>query len=250
MWLVSFIDNKLTRRHSSRVRTPIWKPYLFHFQWPLTDATLRWSRNEQVLTGLQWWPPDVSSRGSQVWCPGGGGSQVWCRGWGDHTWPVHWVPYHVTYPMMHLMLPTPLWTDRQMLLTISVNRPLFVLHDLFSNSCLKRMARSDKNAFQWDAYRPLIDRILACNVQGVYPSMHRARGCLPGGCLPREICLGGVCPGGVCQEGGCLPMEGVCPGGCLPREGGVCLAGVVWQTCPWTRGRHPPSRREQNHRQV
>ena len=40
-----------------------------------------------------WWPPlDVSSRGrvdTQVPCPGEG------------------VPYHVTYPMMYLMLPTP-----------------------------------------------------------------------------------------------------------------------------------------------
>ena len=60
----------------------------------------------------------------------------------------------------------------------------------------------NKNAFQWDAYHPLVDCIPACTEQrGVYPSMHWARG---------------VCPGWVSAKRGCLP-------------GGVCL------------GRHPPS---------
>ena len=82
------------------------------------------------------------------------------------------------------------------------------------------MARSDKNAFQWDAYRPLIDRIPACNVQGVYPSMHRARGCLPGGCLPgeclpREICLGVSAQGVSAKKGDVYPWK-------VSAQGGVC----------------------------
>ena len=57
-----------------------------------------------------------------------------------------------------------------------------------------------KNAFQWDAYCPLVDRIPACIVQGgVYPGR-----CLPMGCLPKG---GGVCSGWVvsAQGGWCLP---------------------------------------------
>ena len=54
-----------------------------------------------------------------------------------------------------------------------------------------------KNAFQWDAYRPLVDRIPACTGQGgVYPSMHWAGGVSQhalGACLPRGN--GGVCRG-------------------------------------------------------
>ena len=52
-----------------------------------------------------------------------------------------------------------------------------------------------KNAFQWDAYRPLIDHIPACTVAGGgYP---------PGGC---------TCPGGV-------PSKGVyLPGGRVPAQ--------------------------------
>ena len=44
-----------------------------------------------------------------------------------------------------------------------------------------------KNAFQWDAYRPLVDHIPACTVQGV-----SAWGCFPG----RDVCpgWGGVYP--------------------------------------------------------
>ena len=37
--------------------------------------------------------------------------------------------------------------------------------------------RENKNAFQWDAYRPLVDRIPAHTVRGV--NLHR--GYLPGG---------------------------------------------------------------------
>ena len=35
----------------------------------------------------------------------------------------------------------------------------------------KKLAKY-KNAFQWDAYRPLVDHIPACTGWGVYPSMH------------------------------------------------------------------------------
>ena len=35
----------------------------------------------------------------------------------------------------------------------------------------------NKNAFQWDAYHPVVDCIPACTRQGgVYPSMHWAGG--------------------------------------------------------------------------
>ena len=41
----------------------------------------------------------------------------------------------------------------------------------------------NKNAFQWDAYRPLVDRIPACIVQGAVSAQ------------------GGVCTGGVSARG-------------------------------------------------
>ena len=39
-----------------------------------------------------------------------------------------------------------------------------------------------KNAFQWDAYRPLVDRIPACTVQEGSAQGVSASG--PGGCIP------------------------------------------------------------------
>ena len=51
----------------------------------------------------------------------------------------------------------------------------------FPLNCMDKYQRVNKNALQWDAYRPLVDRIPACT----------AWGCLPGG-----VCLGGVCPDG------------------------------------------------------
>ena len=56
----------------------------------------------------------------------------------------------------------------------------------------------NKNAFQWDAYRPL-----------QWPS--RGRG----------VSAWGLC---VCLGRGSVYLAGVCLGG-LPREGGVCLRG-------------------------
>ena len=53
------------------------------------------SLSEQVWTGLQCWPPDVSRRRVNP------RSDVWG------------VIYHVTYPMIHLMLPTPPPVNRQ-----------------------------------------------------------------------------------------------------------------------------------------
>ena len=63
------------------------------------------SPNEQVWIGLQWSPPDFTSRDTrrvgiapQVWCPRWQKicAQVWCPGeWG--------YPYHVAYPVMYLM---------------------------------------------------------------------------------------------------------------------------------------------------
>ena len=39
---------------------------------------------------------------------------------------------------------------------------------------------SNKSAFQWDAYRPLVDRIPACTVSA------KGGGCLPGGCVSQH----------------------------------------------------------------
>ena len=123
------------------------------------------------------------------------------------------------------------------------------------------MNKQNKNAFQWDVYHLLVDRIPACTGQGgVYPSMHWAGGCIPactgqggvypsmhwagaypsmhwaGGCLSSGMSpQGGVCPeGGVFPQGGdvgCLP-RGCLPGGrCLPTG---CLApGPETDTPPW-----------------
>ena len=103
--------------------------------------------------------------------------------------------------------------------------------------------KSNKNAFQWDAYRPLFDRIPACTVQGVSAQGGVCLGgCLPGGCLPMGVSAQGE---GVSTQGG------VCLGGCLPRG---CLAGGsargvsasgprgVYPSMQWVR--HPPVDRQ------
>ena len=74
----------------------------------------------------------------------------------------------------------------------------------------------NKNAFQQDAYRPLIDRMLKCASRGV---------CLVPGGLPGP---GGVClvPGGSAWSQGGLPVPG--PGGSA-WSGGVCL--VCGEVC-------------------
>ena len=48
-----------TRKHSSGMHTA----RLFVFQWPAPDVASGGSSSEQVWTGLQCWPRDVSSRG-------------------------------------------------------------------------------------------------------------------------------------------------------------------------------------------
>ena len=72
---------------------------MLQFQLPPPDVTLDWglsfNRSRVIITR---WSPGLMSRGRGV-CP-----QVWCLGRG--------VLFHVNYPMMHLMYPTPLWTDR------------------------------------------------------------------------------------------------------------------------------------------
>ena len=69
----------------------------------------------------------------------------------------------------------------------------------------------EKNAFQWDEFRLLVDRIPVCT----------GRGCLP---------EGGVCPGGVSARGG------VCPGGsawgvCIPACNGADTPRGQTDTC-------------------
>ena len=82
----------------------------------------------------------------------------------------------------------------------------------------------NKNAFQWDAYRPLVDRIPACTGQG--------RGCLPVGCLLEGVCLGGIyLEGGVCLGGVC-PGEVSAQGRCLPLVPGGVSQHTMGQTPP------------------
>ena len=71
-----------------------------------------------------------------------------------------------------------------------------ILHMKRESCCLRDEDLSvNKNAFQWDEYRPLVDRIPACTMAG--------------GCT----CLGGggTFPGGF-PPGGCTSSGGTCPG--------------------------------------
>ena len=95
---------------------------------------------------------------------------------------------------------------------------------------------NDKNAFQWDAYRPLVDHIPACTVaRGVYmPGVYLPAGTCPGVYLPGEVpTQGGVPAWGVYLPGGtCLGvylLGGTCPGAYLPR--GVYLPGGYLPRC-------------------
>ena len=61
--------------------------------------------------------------------------------------------------------------------------------DNFIIKSLHRVYSKNKNAFQWDAYRPLVDRIPAYTVQGAYLN----RGGVPAWGIPAAGCLPGVC---------------------------------------------------------
>ena len=61
---------------------------------------------------------------------------------------------------------------------------LFVYIFILFSCYMKEEFKRNKNAFQWDAYRPLVDCIPACTGKGV--------------CIPACTRQGGVCPGGVC----------------------------------------------------
>ena len=86
-----------TRQHSCRIHIARLKTVCFSCHYPERGGR---SPNEQVSTGPEWSPPGVWT-GPQ-WLPPGEevGVHVWCRGRGGE------IPYHVAYPMMHLMLPT------------------------------------------------------------------------------------------------------------------------------------------------
>ena len=94
---------------------------------------------------------------------------------------------------------------------------------------LGQKTESNKNVFQWDAYRLLVDRIPSCTGQGcVYPSMHWAGGCVSQHALGKGVSAqGGVCPLGVSAWGVCL--GGVCPWWCLSK--GVSVQGVSAEGC-------------------
>ena len=84
-------------------------------------------------------------------------------------------------------------------------RPVFftnyTMYQYFAVFFRKWKSIENKIAFQWDAYRPLVDPIPACTVQGgvcpggVSVRGYLPRGCLPRGCLPRGVFLprGGWC---------------------------------------------------------
>ena len=75
-----------------------------------------------------------------------------------------------------------------------------------------------KNAFQWDAYCPLVDRIPACTVPGGVP----AGGCTCPGDVPAQgwcTCQGVYLPRGEYLSGGCTCRGGVtCPGTAPPVD--------------------------------
>ena len=64
---------------------------------------------------------------------------------------------------------------------------------------------SNKNAFQWDAYRPLVDRIRACTAHG-------GGGVFTGGggglSAQGGVCTGGLPGGGSSQGGVCRVVSG------------------------------------------
>ena len=124
----------------------------------------------------------------------------------------------------------------------------FIVSNLCLNLCV------NKNAFQWDAYRPLVDRIPACTVawgctcQGGVHTQRRVYLLgvyLPGWCtcqrwsVPvQRVYLHRGCthPGGcICQRGVYLPRGCTCLGG-VPARGCTCRGGVPARGCTWLGG--------------
>ena len=77
------------------------------------------SPNEHVWLGLQWSPPDVTIRGSYVWCPGawvwgwGKGAQVWCWKGGGQGWEGSYtVISNVSWVMVTYISPVDRMTER------------------------------------------------------------------------------------------------------------------------------------------
>ena len=107
--------------------------------------------------------------------------------------------------------------------------PTFFLRDVLTLDILLSKVQINilyKNAFQQDAYRPLVYCILESASGG---------GCV---CLVQGGCVwsgGGLLPGGWCvwSGGGLLPEEGVCV-----WSGGWCLVQGGHPSMHW--GRHPP----------
>ena len=87
----------------------------------------------------------------------------------------------------------------------------------------------NKNAFQWDAYRPLVDRIPACTVCG--------GGGIPA-CTGQGACVGiPACNGQGGVYLGVSAQGGVCHGGvCLWSGGGLCVSQHAMGQTPqlWT----------------
>ena len=62
----------------------------------------------------------------------------------------------------------------------------------------------NKNAFQYDAYRPLF------TVGGLCPRGSLSGSLCPGGFCPGALCMWGLCMWGLCPGGGLCP-RGLCP---------------------------------------
>ena len=115
---VTIRNKSSTRQHSSRIHTA----HLQTIPASVSVATTRccsqrWGRstNEQVWTGLQWSPPDVTNRGrgrSPGLMSGVGRGGLW-RGRSPGLMSGEEGTYHVTYHVTYVTSPTP-WTDRHL----------------------------------------------------------------------------------------------------------------------------------------
>ena len=92
-----------TRKHSSRMRFTHLETLPASVSVASTRCCSRGSPNEQIWTGLQWSPPNVTSTACQVWCPGvpnwpfPGGATLPCDLSHD--------AFDVTYPSVNRQIP-------------------------------------------------------------------------------------------------------------------------------------------------
>ena len=232
-----------TRMHSSRMRTARLLP---------VSPGMHCSRGDVPGPGEVPGPGGCTWSQGGTWSGGGGvpgpGGCTWSRGGGYlPKYSPLWTGF-LTHTCENITLPQTSFTG-------SKNR------NSMDKATSPKYSRN-KNAFQWDAYRPLVDHMLKggggspCLVQGGF-SLPCPGGCQvrggepgPGGCARSQGGLPG--PGGVLPAwssgGGVLPaLSGgvyqVRGGGGVPGLGGVPgPRGVVCQVpgvCAWSGGWYP-----------